>query len=389
MAIVKGDRLSASEKLATCELLAAGFYSWFISNQGVTDDFGRGRLAPAGLWSKVFEKRIDRGMTDVTPALIADWFAEWERVGLVRVYMWGGEAWFEWVNFQGVPPTKQRYHRAPASPWNAHTCAHRCSRSAKKFPQVFKAEPSTTADVFGSRDGSRTVAKSGTELGSYSVPSVFRSPPSSVPLLPLQNGLRTTAPADRQTDAVAGLVPDDADLDLPDPPGPTRTRPVEKRKAHKNPGDPWPSGEAVADYESRFGEGSASKPGRITGAIDPLVRAQALTRGLRAAETWSTIVRHAWRRYLRETTHPKPNPQDFVDTFADWLPRGPGARVNGKHRGEHVSALTTTWLPEPGAPEPALETVSPEESAEVERLQREYREREEQRLQRKAAGGGV
>ena len=321
MAIVKGDLLSGSEKLARCELLAAGFYGWFISNQAATDDFGRGRLAPAGLWAKVFEKRIDRGLVDVTPALIAAWFAEWERVGLVRVYLWSGEVWFEWVKFQGVAPTKQRYHRAPEPPWSSHVCVYRCQRSAKKYPKLLMAVECTTADAFGSRTADA--------LGTYSVPSVFRSPPSSVPLRPLQTDLRTTAPGPRETDAGPGpkaSEADEAENDLPGPPPPTPTNgngattTTQTSKArHKHPEDPWPTGEAIADYEARNGAGSAPG-GEIAGQLTPLVRGQARAAGLTACVAWATLVRPSWRAYWglepgAPATHPNPSAADFRKHF--------------------------------------------------------------------------
>jgi hypothetical protein len=326
VAIVKGDLLSGSTKLATCELLAAGFYSWFISNQAATDDFGRGRLAPASLWAKVFEKRIDSGMTDVTPALIVDWFAEWERVGLVKLYHWGGEVWFEWVKFQGVAPTKQRYHRAPEPPGSNHTCSHRCSRSGKKFSKVLIPEPCTTADVFGSRES--------TGLGTYSVPSVFRSPPSptsSVPLLPLQTTDTGAATPER---GAAG--PESAsELDLPPEPDPTSGNGHRPRQRRATKADPWPIDEALADYDAHNGAGAAPR-GEIAGQLTPLVRAQAQAAGRSSAEAWAAIVRPRWRAYWgldggTPTDHPSPSAADFRKHFA--------GRGNGKANGRGPSVL--------------------------------------------------
>lgn len=313
--------------------MAAGFYSWFISNQAATDDFGRGRLAPASLWAKVFEKRIDRGMTDVTPQLVAVWFGEWERVGLVRLYLWGGEAWFEWVNFQGVPPTKQRYHRAPEPPWGSHECSHRCQRSAKKFSKLLKSESCTTAAVLGSRTA--------TALGTY---SVFRSPSSSVPLsssvppLPLQTD--TTAPRG----ALEGALGPDGDL-FPGPPTEPDPRPPvdpggktrRPHRKHRNPDDPWPTGEAIADYEACNGAGSAPG-GEIAGQLDVLVRAQADVHGTTAAGAWEQIVRPRWRAYWGlevgphpRADHPSPSAADFRKHFA-----GRRQATNGNGGKDHL-----------------------------------------------------
>jgi hypothetical protein len=328
VAIVKGDRLSASEKLATCELMAAGFYSWFISNQAVTDDFGRGRLAPATLWAKVFEKRIDRGLSDVTPGMVLSWFSEWERVGLVRVYVCGDEVWFEWVKFQGVPPTKQRYHRAPEPPWSAHACVHRCQRSGKKFPQTLRAVASTTADAFGSRTAAA--------LGPYSVPSVFRSPsspPSSVPPLPLQTdyGLHLAPPNDggAETGEFGALdLPPDTE---PEPPKPRTGRKASTK--HRNPDDPWPTSEALADYEARNGAGSAPRA-EVAGQLDGLVRAQAQAHGVKAGDAWTTYVRPAWRAYwgldgkAATCTNQTPSAADFRKHFG----ARPGNGKAGKAR---------------------------------------------------------
>lgn len=132
MGIVKGDKLSESDKLAQCSLLAAGYYTWFMTSEQ-TDDFGRGRLHPAILWSKVFAKRIEAGRTDVTVARVAGWFREYEEVGLIRVYECDGSTWFEWVKWHPKAPSKRRYHRAPEPPDSSHTHSTLCSQSGSRW----------------------------------------------------------------------------------------------------------------------------------------------------------------------------------------------------------------------------------------------------------------
>jgi hypothetical protein len=74
------------------------------------------------------------------------------------------------------------------------------------------------------------------------------------------------------------------------------------------------SREACADWNARFGPGSAPG-GRIAGGLGPVVKANG----------WPTI-RPAWRRYLKFTKHPSPSAQDFAAHWSEWKPEDVPAR---------------------------------------------------------------
>lgn len=342
MAVVKGDKLAGSDKLARCEYTAALAYAWFISNQGVTDDFGRGRLAPHSLWTKVFEKRIEAGVLDITPEMIRGWFDEYHRVGLIRVYRTGGtagsggERWFEWVNFQGVPPSHRRFHRAPEPPWSAHEHAHRCSRSSNKFSNVVSNEEVATQAV-SKPLASRCPSTSSSVLLSSSPSSVPLS--SSVPLRP--NGTDTDYGLTEHA-ANGAACPGQADLDLADlDDALTALAKAKRKKPHTNGNghhQTWPTAQAIDDWHERYGAGSGH-PKAIVSHIHKLVTAQAKAKGITPAEAWSDVVRPAWRRYLgldgkAGTTHPSPGPAEFSAHFGDWLPGGQGPALSARERAE-------------------------------------------------------
>jgi hypothetical protein len=79
--------------------------------------------------------------------------------------------------------------------------------------------------------------------------------------------------------------------------------------------------EACADWNARFGPGSA-QGGRIAGGLRPVVKANG----------WA-VIRPAWQRYLRETQHPSPSAQDFAAHWSDWkafeTPPAPKAEPRG------------------------------------------------------------
>lgn len=145
MGVIKGDLLSESDKLAECSLVAAGFYSLFLANSEITDDFGRFRLLPELLLAKAFAKRLDRGKRDVTAKRIMEWFGEYERVGLIRTWKHDGSTWAEWTNWQAKPPSKRRFHRAPEPPWSDHEHSTTCSQSGSRWAAVRQTNGSRTA----------------------------------------------------------------------------------------------------------------------------------------------------------------------------------------------------------------------------------------------------
>lgn len=127
MAIVKGDRLPESEKLAKCSLLAAAFYPWFLGARFV-DDFGRFRLLVPVIWATLFHRR-----PDVKLRHVQGWFGEYVKVGLLQIYEGPDGQLAEWSNWMGMPTSKQRFHRQPEPPWSTHVCSTRCENSRNRL----------------------------------------------------------------------------------------------------------------------------------------------------------------------------------------------------------------------------------------------------------------
>jgi hypothetical protein len=93
------DRLWESKKLARCSRDAALAYPWIFL---VADDHGRFEYDPRRIWSKVFGKR-----NDVSLRQVSAWLDEYWKLGLlVRYHMDGDLAY--WTGFQGRPPSQRR-----------------------------------------------------------------------------------------------------------------------------------------------------------------------------------------------------------------------------------------------------------------------------------------
>jgi hypothetical protein len=98
------DRIWVSKKLAQCSLKAALAYPWIFL---VADDWGRFEYRPRVIWGLVFGAREDVSLNDV-----ANWLAEYEKVGLLERYHIEGDL-AAWTNFEGRPPTKRRVSLYP------------------------------------------------------------------------------------------------------------------------------------------------------------------------------------------------------------------------------------------------------------------------------------
>jgi len=128
--------------------------------------------------------------------------------------------------------------------------------------------------------------------------------------------------------------------DAPAPSGPPSKRAkrngTDARKRTPRSGGSRPpswSSEACDDWNERFGEGSAHG-GRIGSEL----------KGLIGKNGWD-VVRPAWQHYLRESTHPAPNPADFRSHFRDWLPggRGPSRRAGAAEVTARNRSVADQW----------------------------------------------
>lgn len=93
------DRIWESGKLEDCSRAAAMAYPWIFL---VADDHGRFEYHPRRIWTKVFGRRADVTLEEVTA-----WLDEYWRVGLLIRYHIDGDL-AHWYRFKGRKPSERR-----------------------------------------------------------------------------------------------------------------------------------------------------------------------------------------------------------------------------------------------------------------------------------------